>query len=59
MLNERLAANRWFTSTTQQLLAETCQDRPEKAAIVFQGEGDEPTAYPQARMALFIRVLAI
>jgi fatty-acyl-CoA synthase len=38
MLNERLAANRWFTSTTQQLLVETCQDRPEKTAIVFQEE---------------------
>jgi fatty-acyl-CoA synthase len=38
MLNERLAASRWFTSTTQQLLVETCQDRPEKTAIVFQGE---------------------
>ncbi len=32
------AANRWFTSTTQQLLAETCQDRPEKTAIAFQEE---------------------
>ena len=36
MLNERLATNRWFTSTTQQLLLETCEDRPDKTAIVFQ-----------------------
>jgi fatty-acyl-CoA synthase len=36
MLQERLAANRWFTSTLQQLFVETCRDRPEKTAIVFQ-----------------------
>ncbi len=36
MLQGRLATNRWFTSTVQQLFAETCQDRPERTAIVFQ-----------------------
>ena len=36
MLQERLATNRWFTSTLQQLFVETCRDRPEKTAIVFQ-----------------------
>ncbi len=36
MLQERLATNRWFMSTLQQLFLETCQDRPEKTAIVFQ-----------------------
>ena len=38
MLQERMNANRWFHSTLQELFAETCRDRPEKTAIVFQEE---------------------
>ena len=38
MLRERMAANRWFHCTVQELLAETCRDRPEKTAIVFEEE---------------------
>lgn len=38
MLEKRLAENRWYTSTTQELLKETCQDRPNKVAIVFENQ---------------------
>jgi len=38
MLQERMRANRWFHSTVQELFVETCQDRPGKTAIVFEGE---------------------
>jgi len=35
MLQERMAANRWYTSTVQALLAETTRNRPDKTALVF------------------------
>jgi fatty-acyl-CoA synthase len=35
MLSERVAENRWYKSTVQELFLEVCQDRPEKVAIVF------------------------
>ena len=38
MLQERMSANRWFHSTVQELFAETCRDRPEKTAMVFEEE---------------------
>ncbi len=38
MLRERMAANRWFHSTVQELLGETCRDRPERTALVFEDE---------------------
>lgn len=38
MLRERMSVNRWFHSTVQELLAETCRDRPEKTAMVFEEE---------------------
>ncbi|MEW6443260.1 MAG: class I adenylate-forming enzyme family protein [bacterium] len=36
MLEKRLAENRWYASTVQQLFRETCRDRPDKTAIVFE-----------------------
>ena len=42
MLQERMAANVWYTSTVQKLLLETCQDRPEKTAIMYQ---EKPITY--------------
>ena len=36
MLEKRLAKNRWYTSTVQELFRETCQDRPNKVAIIFE-----------------------
>ena len=46
MLQERLATNRWFTSTLQQLFVETCRERPEKTAIVFQ---EEPITFEEVQ----------
>ncbi len=37
MLEKRLAENRCYTSTVPQLFRETCLDRPEKTALVFEG----------------------
>jgi fatty-acyl-CoA synthase len=37
MLEKRLAENRFLTSTVPELFRETCRDRPEKTAIVFEG----------------------
>lgn len=37
MLRERLAENRWYKDTAQKLFFETCKDRPQKNAIVFNG----------------------
>jgi fatty-acyl-CoA synthase len=42
MLQERMNANRWFHSTVQELFAETCRDRPERTAIVFE---DAPVTF--------------
>ncbi|MBW1685211.1 MAG: AMP-binding protein, partial [Deltaproteobacteria bacterium] len=46
MLQERLATNRWFTSTLQQLFVETCRERPEKTAIVFQ---EQPITFEEVQ----------
>ncbi|WP_197046640.1 class I adenylate-forming enzyme family protein [Oceanobacillus salinisoli] len=36
MLNERLKNKQWFNRTTQELFIETCKNRPDKIAIVYQ-----------------------
>lgn len=36
MLQERMTENKWFNTTVQKLLVETCADRPDKTAIVYQ-----------------------
>ncbi len=33
-----MEANRWFHATVQELFVETCEDRPQKTAIVFEEE---------------------
>ncbi len=38
MLLERMRANRWFHSTVQGLFAETCRERADKTALVFEGQ---------------------
>ncbi len=38
MLLERMRANRWFHSTVQELFAETCRERADKTALVFEGQ---------------------
>jgi fatty-acyl-CoA synthase len=38
MLRERMSANRWFHSTVQELFVETCRDRPDKTALVFEDQ---------------------
>lgn len=38
MLHERMSANRWYNATIQELFAETCQDRPEKTAIIYKDQ---------------------
>lgn len=39
MLSERMAENRWYKATVQELFWEVCGDRPEKTAIVFNDTG--------------------
>lgn len=46
MLRERMSANRWYHSTVQELFVETCEDRPEKTALVFE---DEPIPFAELR----------
>lgn len=36
MLKQRMASNQWYNATVQQLLAETCRDRPAKTALVYR-----------------------
>jgi fatty-acyl-CoA synthase len=38
MIQERMSTNRWYKSTVQELFSEVCVDRPEKTAIVYNGE---------------------
>ncbi|MDD5169868.1 MAG: class I adenylate-forming enzyme family protein [Syntrophales bacterium] len=38
MIQERMGKNRWYKSTVQELFYEVCEDRPEKTAIVYNGE---------------------
>lgn len=38
MLHKRQVTNKWYHSTVQELFAETCQDRPEKTAIVYEDQ---------------------
>ena len=44
MLQERMATNKWYTSTVQQLLLETCKDRPDKTAIMYM---EQPITYEE------------
>jgi fatty-acyl-CoA synthase len=38
MIQERMGKNSWYKSTVQELFYEVCEDRPEKTAIVYNGE---------------------
>ena len=51
MLHKRQITNQWYHATVQELFAETCQDRPEKTAIVYE---DQQISYKELKENVII-----